>query len=118
MENATVLIQFVEGQKKIYQLRWEELLTVEGEVPFENYEELQVGTPVLAPWCEKDGDIDFSEAVDLQSTSAGMLCCVGVGEDSSVLMWLVDEASNPQMSISTHMSMQHLCMHQKLISMC
>ena len=120
MENATVPIQFLEGQKKTYQLRWEELLTVEGEVPFENYEELQVGTPVLAPWCDKDGDIDFSEAVvvDLQSTSAGMLCCVGVGGDSSVLMWFVDEASNPQRSISTHMYMQHLRMHQKLISMC
>lgn len=73
-ENATVPIQFIEGQKKIYHLQWEELLIVEHEIPFEVYEDLQVGTHVLAPWCDKDGSIDFSEAVvaDPQSISAGM----------------------------------------------
>ena len=73
VENATVPIQFLEGQKKIYHLEWDELLTVEGEVPFEVYEDLQVGTHVLAPWCDKDGDIDFSEAVVVEpQSSAGM----------------------------------------------
>ena len=38
------------------------------------YEDLQAGTHVLSPWYDKDGDIDFSEAVvvDPQSEGTGM----------------------------------------------
>ena len=63
MENATVPIQFLDGGKKIYHIQWDELLTVGSEIPFEEYEDLQIGTHVLAPWYDKDGDIDFSEVV-------------------------------------------------------
>ena len=73
VENATVPIQFLEGQK-VYHLQWDELLTVEAELPFEVYEDLQAGTHVLAPWCDKDGDIDIAEAVVVnpESVAAGM----------------------------------------------
>ena len=46
VENATVPIQFLEGQK-VYHLQWDEQLTVEAELPFEVYEDFQAGTPCI-----------------------------------------------------------------------
>ena len=60
-EGNKVAIRFCEDNET-HHLLWTELLTVDLELPFEKYEDLKVGTKVMAPWYTPDDDISFSEA--------------------------------------------------------
>ena len=47
---------------KAYTLAWVQLLTME-EVPFERYEDFIAGVKVMAPWQDRQGNLQYAEAV-------------------------------------------------------
>ena len=59
-----------DGDRKLYHLVWTELLTMDG-VPFQNYEDIELGMRLMAPWCTAEGGISYSEACVIDSTKSG-----------------------------------------------
>ena len=70
VKNVEVPICF-EGDRKLYHLLWTELLTTD-EVPFQNYEDIELGMRVMAPWCTTEGSISYSEAFVCDSAESSM----------------------------------------------
>ena len=63
VEEATVRVRFLDSTK-VYTLAWVELLTME-EMPFERYEDLVAGVEVMAPWQDRQGNLQYAEALVL-----------------------------------------------------
>ena len=70
MEDVEVPIRF-DGDRKLYHLVWTELLTMD-EVPFQNYDDIELGMRVMAPWCIAEGSISYSEALVCDSAESGL----------------------------------------------
>lgn len=65
-EGSTVPVKFPD-EEKIYVIQWEELLTINNEIPFEALSELRVGVPVRAPWTDAGGEIQYADAVVVEA---------------------------------------------------
>ena len=53
---------------KVYNLVWTELLQT-NEIPFASFEDIGVGTEVMAPWQHR-GKVSYSEAVVVESCAS------------------------------------------------
>ena len=62
IEEATVHVRFLDSTK-VYVLSWVELLTM--DMPFERCEDLIAGMEVMAPWQDRQRNLQYSEAVVL-----------------------------------------------------
>ena len=56
---------------KVYTLAWVELLTME-EMPLEGYEDLIARVKVMAPWQDRQGNLQYTEAVLLSKENVKM----------------------------------------------
>lgn len=56
VENTTVPVRFQCSDDKVYHILWTELLQVDSEIPFQEYEYVKVGVWVLVPWQEDDSE--------------------------------------------------------------
>ena len=75
VDDAIVPVRFLEDQK-IYPIDWTELLQVGSEIPFQEYDDLQLGIHVLPPWSDGSG-VRFSEGVVVKAS--GKFVCFLLG---------------------------------------
>ena len=59
-----------DGDSKVYNLAWAELLTVGSEIPFETYEDLTPGLKVMAPWKDQKDNLQYAEATVLTNVKS------------------------------------------------
>lgn len=74
VESATIPVQF-NDHNKVYHLLWTELLQCGSELPFASYEDIVVGSDVLAPWQYGD-KVQYSVATVVEESSTGICRCL------------------------------------------